>query len=235
MSFNNSVPPDPIESITKGTVKAVIDLTSEKINEYIEKFRNRKIAFVDDPSIIENIKKQREKGEWKLFTTFIKDPKLHILFQTGLTLRDFEEERKNMKPLLDKIYKKYDLKGIHVAWFAQNGLFGKYCDYLFESGLSMEDISKEINQLFKDIDNRVFFIRKTHGNKIRQVVGEIVAKIHTFNPNLFIISSIGGASGICERITISVHNKIKPLYDCESYHKKRKKIFFLVKRIDYEL
>jgi len=230
MSYNNGTPPDPIESAAKGAVKAGIEWTAEKINEYVDNFKNRKLAFVEDSLIIEKIKKQREKGEWQLFKSFIKDSKLHILFQTGLTLRELEQERKDTKPLIEKIYKKYDKKGVHIAWFAENGLFGKYVSYLLDAGLSSKDIEKEIKELFDDIDNRVMFIGKKHGVKIKQKVGEIVAKILTFNPKLYIISSIGGAIINCEKTMKGVMNKIGSSYNCESFYKKGKRIYFLIRK-----
>lgn len=135
---------------------------------------------------------------------------------------------------MDRIYKKYDLKGIHVAWFAQNGLFGKYFDYLFSYGLTMIEIEKEIINLFNEIDNRVFFVQRKHGTKLKTVSGEIIAKLHTFSPKIFIISSVGGATGVCEKVSNRVKSQLKDSYDFELFSKKRKNIYFLVDAMKYQ-
>lgn len=90
--FDNGTPPDPIESATKGVIKASVEISAEKLNELVKKFKNKKIAFVEDSDTIKRIQRQKEKGEWKIFKDFIKDNDLRILYRVGLTLREYEDE-----------------------------------------------------------------------------------------------------------------------------------------------
>lgn len=227
MSLSDDPADKIIENVAKGTAKGVLEWTAENLPDFIKQFKDKKLAFIEDSGTIESIKKQRGKSEWHYFTKYIKDPDLHILYQTGLTLREYEKEGRNYKPLLDKIFRKYGKHGLYVAWFAQNGLFARYIGNIIELTLSPEEIKKEINNLFAHIDNFVMFISKKHENRIKQKVGEIVSKIFTNSPRTFIISSIGGAITICEKVQRGVMQKIAPMYECELIDKEGKRIYIL--------
>lgn len=76
----------PVREVTKG----FLDWTEEKVKAFIQKFRDRKLVFVEDIETINTAKEQRTTPEWKLFIDNVKDGTLRILFQMGLTLRKLE-------------------------------------------------------------------------------------------------------------------------------------------------
>ena len=72
---------NPTESAFKGATKAVLEWSEEKVKQLVRKFRDRKIAFVQDTEIIETAKEQRQTSEWELFCKYVNDERLHILFK----------------------------------------------------------------------------------------------------------------------------------------------------------
>ncbi|MEM3452723.1 MAG: hypothetical protein QW835_03740 [Candidatus Hadarchaeum sp.] len=73
----------PIESAAKGATKALLEWTEEKVLQLIIKFKNRDIAFVEDPETITAVKEQRKTPEWEYFKQNVENPDLRILFQMG--------------------------------------------------------------------------------------------------------------------------------------------------------
>ncbi len=149
----------------------------------------------------------------------------------GLTLRN-----KGFATLKKKILhnRKYGRRGLHIAQFVQNGLFGKYLVNILETVSSEEELKIEIKILFDNIENRVVFIRTT--DKLQQKIREIVTKIEAHSPNTFIISSIGSAKLNCETIKNGVMEQISSDYACELYasEQKNRMIYFLNRTIiDY--
>ena len=219
---------DPVESAAKGAVKAGIEWSEEKILQVYQDFKNKKLAFIEDRDTIDRIQKQRRKGEWEHFKAYTPyDESVYILFQTGLTLRELEDDVKKTDSIIRKIYKRYKTKGVHIAWFAQNGLFGKYITNLLEAGSTTKQIREEVKTLFDNIDNRVAFI--SFKSKPKQKVGEVVAKLRAHSPEIFIISSVGQTMNICEKIKNEIMKQVSAEYFCEFYEseQKGKRIYFL--------
>jgi len=228
---------DPVESVAKGAVKAAIEWTEEKILQVYRDFKNKKLAFIEDPETIECAKKQRQKGEWAHFKTYMPyDEEVYTLFQTGLTLREYEEKNKQVDSIVKRILKRYKSKGLHVAWFAQNGLFSKYVANILETGATTQATKSEVENLFKNIDDKVVFINQKYGLKPKLKIGEIITKIHAHSPETFIISSVGGAMKVCEKIKNGVMKQLSAKYICEFYEseQKGKLIYFLNRIEDFE-
>ncbi len=149
---------DPVDSAAKGATKAFLEYSEEKIKQFIEKFKNRDIAFVEDSEIIDIAKEVRETGEWDLFKNYVDNEEFRILFQMGLTLRRLEKEGKPIEPLKKRILNKYDITGLHIAYFVQNGFFSKYIGNVLERASTPQRLTFEIKNLFENIDNTVIFI-----------------------------------------------------------------------------
>lgn len=221
---------DSIESAAKGATKGFLEhmeeRTEECIKNLVERFRNKEIIFIQDRDTIETAKEQLKSEEFIFFKKYVKDSELRVLFHMGLTLRKLEKSRKDAQPLRDKIIEKFDVNGIHIAQTVQNGIFSKYMGNVLERVSSEKRISHEILDLFENIDKRVIFIKFEDNldNKIR----EIVTKINSNSPKIFIISAFGSAIKKCEEIYESVMSQISG-YSSEIYQTKIRKIFFLSK------
>jgi len=141
---------DFISNIAKGMTRGVIDWSSEKVMTLIKKFKNKELAFIEDIETIDIAKEQRKTTEFDFFKKYIADKHLRILFQMGLTLRKLEKANKDLQPLKEKISNKYDIKGLHIAYFVQNGLFSKYIGSILEK-TTPQRVSFEIKNLLKNI------------------------------------------------------------------------------------
>ncbi|KYK27099.1 hypothetical protein AYK26_00165 [Euryarchaeota archaeon SM23-78] len=213
---------DPIASVSKGATKGLLEWSEEKLKQFVKKFKDKNIAFIQDSKTIEIAKEQRKKGEWVFFKFYIKDKDLRILFQLGLTLRKLEKENKDVEPLKEKIIKKYKKQGLHIAFFVANGLFGKYIGNILERVPTIDELTGEINKLFQNISHTVAFINRE--DDIPQKTSEIIIKIQAHSPDTFIISGTGGAVSICDKIKIGVMRKISSNYTCEQHIAEGKKV-----------
>ncbi|MCD6237621.1 MAG: hypothetical protein J7K13_06705 [Thermoplasmata archaeon] len=132
--------------------------------------------------------------------------------------------------MIRRVRRKYGQKGVHIAYFVQNGLFIKYIDILVsEFGYDKEMVTNEISNLFANIEKQTEFINVA--DNIKDKAKRIISKINANVPEIFIISSIGGATEICERVKEEVVKEIKD-YDCEFYESQQqhRRIYFLIRR-----
>lgn len=220
-----------IEATSKGITKGTLEWTEEKVINLIKKFKNKNLAFIQDEEAINDAKEQRKKGEWAFFNKYIKNKDYHILFQIGLTLRSYEQQRKDFRPLQRKVINKYGEWGLHIVHFVQNGLFSKYIGNILERISSDKEIKSEVETLFKNIDNTVVYIRRTDNPK--QKINMIITKIRAHSPETFIISSIGGATDNCKGIKNGVMREVSSDYECEEYQaegRQGKRVYFLNKK-----
>ena len=217
---------DPLASVSKGVTEATLGWTESKIKGIVQRFINKDIAFIEDFETIEVLKKQRKTSEWNLFKENVQDKDLKILFQMGLTLRKLEKDRKRVESLREKILNKYGSEGIHFAQFIQNGFFSKYLGNIMERAATPQQLTLEMENLFKNIDNMVIFIQQR--DDIVKRTEQIVTKINANSPKTFIICSSKSAMGKCEKIKINVMKRISD-YDVELYKTEIKEIYFLNK------
>ena len=216
---------DIVKQAAKGLTEAALDWSSSKIQSLVTQFLQKNLAFIEDQEVIDLAKEQRKTGEWNLFKQYVKDTRLRILFQMGLTLRRLEKQGKDIKPLQDKILDKYDIEGLHVAYFVQNGLFSKYMGHILESVKTERRLTLELEKLFNNIDNAVIFIRKA--DEVFAIAEIVVTKIRVLSPRTFIISACHSeAMEKCRKVKNHVMNKISG-YECELYESKNKEIYFL--------
>lgn len=230
MSYSGDPLGDVLSSTAKGATEGILEWSDSKISKYIEDFKNKKLAFIQDPEFINQIKLNRKKGEWAFFKTYTPyNDEVYALYQTGMTLRDYENDRIKSDLIIKKILKRYKIRGLHIAWFAQNALFSKYVGNILEKGATTEEIRCEVKNLFENIDNKVAFISKEDGKRYKQKTVQIVTKINAHTPETFIISSVGGAIKACEKIKDNVMQIFDGDYQCEYYHseQKGKQIYFL--------
>ena len=217
---------DPLASASEGVTKGVLSWTEEKIKSLIVKFKNKDIAFVEDPETINLAKKQRRTSEWALFIEYIEDTDLRVLFQMGLTLRRLEKQQARLESLREKILRKYDAKGLHIAQFIQNGFFGKFVGNILERASTPQKLRFEIENLLKNIEKTTIFIK--HDDDVDKITEEIVTKILANSPDTFIICSSGSAMKKCEKIEKKVMKRISG-YVAELYKTEIKEIYFINK------
>ncbi len=221
---------DIIKDVVEGATKGVINSGREYIKELVDKFRNRKLAFIGEKETIERVKEQLKSNEHSFYQTYIKDKKAQNCAVMGLTLRklDSPEEIKRRENLIKKIIKTYEIKGLHISYLVQNGVLNRYLTKLIEE-LESEDILKEeINNFLTNVEDHTYFVKKTQSPE--NVAEEIKTKIIANSPKIFIISGMGSASKIVEDAFEIIKNQESIRnYSYERYSQKNKEIIFLNK------
>jgi hypothetical protein len=144
----------------------------------------------------------------------------------GLTLRKLENQPDQLVPLRDKIVNKYDAKGLHIAQFIQDGLFGKFLGNALERTSTPQKLRFEIKNLFDNIEQTVVFVKET--DDVDKKTEEVVAKLRANSPSTFIICSSGYAKKKCEQIKEKTMKKISG-YVAERSETQFKQIYFLNK------
>ena len=107
---------DPIESAAKGATKGFLEFSEEKLKQLAQKFKDRDLAFIEDSETIDEAKEIRKQSEYSIFADVIKDKDKRTQFLMGLTLRKQEARRDDTAPLIQKIIKKYNQVGLHLAF-----------------------------------------------------------------------------------------------------------------------
>jgi hypothetical protein len=216
---------DPLASVAEGATKGFLEYTEDKAKEFITKFLNRKLAFVQDVETINTVKDAKRASEYKYFQQYISNSDYRILFQLGLTLRRFEKDNKRLTLLRDKIVLKYGEKGLHIAQFVQNGLVGKYVGNILEvSTIDPKDLPTEIEKLFGNIENIVNYIEQL--DNVDKKVKEIVTKMLAYSPRIYVICSTKSAMELCHKILERVMKEISN-YEVELYKTDIKEVYFL--------
>ncbi|MBU4265742.1 MAG: hypothetical protein L6243_07315 [Candidatus Altiarchaeales archaeon] len=222
-----------LEFSKKETIK-LLKFSKKEIGHIINRLKNRELYFLEDEETIDVAKEMRQRSEYSLFSQYVKDKNLRILFQMGLTLRDleFSENEIKLKKLVGTIRDKYTVEGLHAAYFVQNGLFSKYLGNVLERPVTSKVLSHEIEDLFNNMDDFAVFVKGR--DDVDQRVREIINKIDVKSPKTFIISGIGSATESCEKITKKVMDGLSD-YESETYNSevKKRRIYFL-NRIDDE-
>lgn len=217
---------DPVESAAKGVAAAVIEWSEDKVKALARKFRDRKLAFVQNPEIIKLAKELRLTSEWEFFQLYVDDPRLHILFQMGLILRQLERNEKQREDLRGRILRKYGPEGLHIAQFIQNGFFPKYVSNILERVTSPVELKSEVMDLFRNIEVTNSYIQIY--DNVEKEAATIVARIRSNSPRTYIIGGTRSAGIKCKKVKNLVMQQISGYRD-ELYRTEIKEIYFLNK------
>src|SRR3989339_87748 len=116
---------EPLEDIAKGVIKGTLEWTADFIKQLAKGFQENKLKFIRDKENIEIAKEQYNSGELQIYKTYIEDKKKLMILRMGLVLRKLENkgEKEKKQNLREDIMKKYEIKGLHIAQFVENGIF----------------------------------------------------------------------------------------------------------------
>lgn len=216
--------PNPLGRVAKAVKDAL--WTVEKVRQLADWFRDRKIAFVQDPEIIQCARELRQTPEWELCQRYLEGETLHILFQLGLTLRELEDSEERRDDLRKKILKKYGTAGLHIAEFVQNGLFSRFIGNILERVTTLAELKSEIKHLFENIEVTNSFIQST--DDVEKEADTIVTRIRSNSPTTYIISGSRTARKKCKEVKDIVTKNISG-YKEELYSTEIKEVYFLNK------
>jgi hypothetical protein len=226
---------DPISSVAKGATKGALEWSEAKISLLISKFNDRELAFIRDLETINTAKEVRTKGEFAAFKGYVTDKDSRVLFQMGLTLRKLDAECKEeqRRQLCERIVNKYDIDGLHFAYFVQNGSFSTFLGNILGKNINEERVTKEIQYLISNIEKVTIYIKSSDRGKKDRIITEINAKIYANKPENFIISAGGDAREMCQEIFEIIYNDFQDEYDYEKVERNSILTFFLNKKINY--
>ena len=189
MSFD-----DAISDATKGVTEGFLNWSSNVIKDFVSKLRDKRLAFIQDEKTIKLVKEQYNSGELAIYKAYIEDKEMLFLIKMGLTLRrlekDKEEERK--RNLRTKIFNKYEVRGLHIAQFIENGILNRYVGILIDNLTSIEKFKKDIIEILNNIEKHVLFVKTE--DKDREVIKQILAVVSSHQPMIFIVSGISSAA-----------------------------------------
>ncbi len=219
---------DPLASATEGVTKGILDWTSEKVNDFIKKFRDKELAFIQDAKTIELVREQYNSGESKFYNLHIKDKNLLFLVKLGLVLRKIENDSDRQKNLREKIFRKSGILGLHIAEFVQNGILNRYLGLLIEEITSIENLQNHIEDILRNIEKYVLFVQaNSNGFEILKKVNAIVL---SHSPCIFIVSGFGNAAKLVSDITDLLADTMKD-YNFERFSSGEKEILFFRRKL----
>ena len=224
MSSDN---PNPISDIAEGTAKGFLEWSSEKISALVKKFKEKNLTFIQEPNTIEVVKEEYRSGESKFYETYIKDKNLLLLVRLGLALRRLEGDEDRLRNLRDKIFRKYEVSGLHVSEFVQNGILNRYIGILLEKVESIEILGDRISEILKNIDKHTIFVKST--TKKEEIIKKANVITCANSPPIFIVAGFKSAAKIVSELTELLKSELKD-YDFEIFSGGEKEILFFKRK-----
>lgn len=215
--------------IIKDAIKASLEFSKEQIVILVKKFRDRKLAFIEDEKTIELAKEQYESGESKFYHRYIHNKELLFLVGMGLTLRKVEENAEKRQNLRLKILHKYKVSGLHVAEFVQNGILNRYTAILLELVDSIEELEKQIEDILKNIDKYSLFVQSK--DRIGEILRRTINITDSHSPTIFVISGEGSCAQLLKDNIKKIEDSLKK-YSLERISTSIREILFF-KLISY--
>lgn len=188
---------DPLESVTSGAVQGALTWSADFIKSLAQKFRDKKLAFIQDSETIKLVKEQYNSGELNFYKVYINDKEILFIVKLGLTLRSLENDDTRRQNLRNKIFKKYESEGLHIAQFVENGVLNRYTAILIDNLKSVDDLKKKIIDTLNNINKHVLFV-KTY-DKDRNVIESVRSNVFANSPNIFVVSGVAAAAELVRK------------------------------------
>jgi len=188
---------DTIESAVKGATEGVLKWGEEFIKKLAIKFKDRKLAFIQDEKTIKLVKEQYKSGELAFYKEYVENKEMLFLLKMGLTLRSLEKEEIRKMNLRNKIFDKYGVKGLHIAQFVENGILNRYIGILIDNIASIIKFKKDIMNILENIEKHVLFV-KTEDNE-RYIIKQATIITSSHLSMIFIVSGISSAAKIVRK------------------------------------
>lgn len=218
---------NPLKEAAEGATKATLDWTSEKITDFIKKFKEKKLAFIQDKKTIETAKEVYNSGEAQFYNKYIKNQELLFIVKMGLALRKLENDEERLHNLRDKIFKKYKVKGLQIAELVQNEILNRYIGILLGELPSITDLEKNIEELLNNIEKHTVFVKGE--NNEREIIKKSINITDANSPFIFIVSGTKSASETVKKCIDKLRETLKE-YNLERISGNEKEILFF-KRI----
>ncbi|MFH0906598.1 MAG: hypothetical protein V1824_04655 [archaeon] len=197
---------DIVKDAVDSTVRWSLDEAKKNISDWIYKFKNKKLLFLQNKEDITKINAIDKSKEQQAIKTYIKDKDILLLAKLGFLLREKEKDNQEIGNIRKKIIKRFNISGLHIACFFQNGLFNIYFKEIIESNKSNEIITKEIESIIQKIEDISLFVTKDDNTD--RIVDVIKTRLYVKPSYSYLILSYNtDAMKICE----SIKNKLSKI------------------------
>jgi hypothetical protein len=188
-----------VRDATEGATKAGLEFAAERISEWISKFKNKELAFIQDKETILAVRRERESAEWKLISQFLKDPPLRIQVQVGFVFRELQKNKEKLGEARARIIATYGTDGLHVAELAQLGILGELLARLTSlMGSSVQDVSKSLTSFLENSKSLAIFV--TAESSVRLIVRKAETRLESLEPHLLIFFAKGFARSVLKKV-----------------------------------
>jgi hypothetical protein len=222
---------DIVESASKGAVKGALEWGENFIKNLASKFKEKEISFIEDKNTLEIAREQYNSGELQIYKHYIENKDKLMILRMGLVLRKLEKigERDRKQKLREDIMKKYEIKGLHIAQFVENGVLNRYIGILLDDISSVEKFKEKINEIINNIERYVIFVKSADTERF---ILETSLRITTSNLSMiFIVSGMGSAAETIRRIEERLVELLND-YELEKMSKGDKENLFFKRTLD---
>ena len=152
------------------------------------KFKEKGINFIEDKNTLEIAREQYNSGELQIYKHYIEDKSKLMILRMGLVLRKLERlgERERKQKLREDIMKRYEIKGLHVAQFVENGVLNRYIGILLDDISSIEKFKERLNEIIDNIEKYVLFVKS---NDDERFIMDFCLRMTTSNLSMIFIVS----------------------------------------------
>lgn len=219
------------DNLTTSAFKGTLSWGEDKIRELVIKFRDRRLAFIQDTETIDLVKEQLKTGEWSLCSSYLKDKNLKLLVQMGLALRKLDQTKseKYLSNLRTKILEKYGAKGLHIAEFVQSKILSDFIGSIADKAYSVTELIENVEKLLNNLELNVLFIRKI--DNLDKRLNEIKTRLIANAPLFFIIFATKSAMSLGLEIKQNLKKELEE-YELSSLEEKNRLLIFLSKKED---
>jgi len=219
------------EGIGKGAVKGALDWGESFIKDLAKRFKEKGINFIEDKNTLEIAREQYNSGELQIYKHYIEDKDNLMILRMGLVLRRLEKlgERDRKQKLREDIMKKYEIKGLHIAQFVENGVLNRYIGILLDDISSIEKFKERINEIIGNIEKYVLFVKK---DDTERFILDFCLRTTTSNLSMiFIVSGMGSAVELIKKIEEKLVSLLKD-YELEKMSKGNNENLFFKRIIE---
>ena len=208
--------------VAEGITTALLKFSEEKIKQLVEHFKTNKLRFLGDSETIKIAKEIRDSGELIFYKAYIKDKSLLFNIKLGLILRKVENDSEKLSDLREKIKNKFQIRGLHIAYFVQNRILNRYVGILLDNLDSAEVLNKIIVDTLENIEKHVIFVDFRY--KSRDIIRDAMI-LSAQNPNILIISGAGSTRKEILDSESQLNSFLKN-YELEKMSTQKKEILF---------
>ncbi|MGC8726350.1 MAG: hypothetical protein ACP5RS_07265 [Thermoplasmata archaeon] len=225
----------PLEEVSKGFTKGLLEWSIEKITNFVTKLRNHQLALVQDDDIPRTINNIKDTPAYGLYKNYVKNKNLRYLIKLGLALRHYEQNKNSEKiqKLRDRIINVYGSKGLHIAQVVENEILSSYIETVVNDAKSEHDVINKVENVLNNVDDIVKFIQIS--DDVITKSNEIKTYLSGSHPDTYILASKSNAIKVIRKIENSIKKDkiIKNLYDLKIVNKGNDYIVFIERKVSY--